>query len=244
MNMALLMQRARTNHQPHVGPGTTWIDAYLAVGGVNKFAFEFNNNLLDSSGNGHNASAVGTITYTGDDPAPLGGNCANVTGGQYANIPKAANVAGNTTFTVIGIVRVAPSGFGNNILWMGGGDSGSNAISLSFLGTAAAPQLACDSARGFWGSYAFPAAMATDWMTAIIEYTPGTMKWYVAARGASGLTLLGTKSLNVNVQYLGGNGNWLFQWNGIRRYIGKCAFVGLKQGVLTTAEKNRFIIPT
>lgn len=218
-----------------------WINAYLAASGTPVFAFEFDNNAADVSGNGNTTSISGTITYTSDDPAPGGGYAANVTGATYVNLPGAANVTGAEPWTLIGIVKVPSTGFasssGGHHLWAGGADATRRAISMSFTGDAT-PALMCDFEYATMNA-PIPSALVNAWMTAIFTYDGTTLRMYASGAGQP-LTKVGEAAQSINVYP---DKNALFQWNNIRRFIGACAFVGLKKGVMTEVELAQFLIP-
>ncbi len=215
--------------------GASWLEAYFAASGDPIFAFEFDNDITDSSGNGYNGSWVGTgsIIYTEDDPSPAGGFSVNLTGSRGANINTNAIVTGGDSFTVVGIVKVPSNGFGNNILWMGGKDPGTGtsriAASISFWGSGTAPRIAVDFARSNI-NYPIDPALVGQWMTVIVEYDQPTqtVSVYVAGAGDTEFTLAGQNSaVPISLQT---SRNALFEWSGIRRFIGACAFVGKKRG--------------
>lgn len=219
----------------------SYLDAYFAASGTPVFAFEFDNNLSDSSGNGYNASPGGTIVYTADDPAPGGGNCVNTTGSQSGNMPTSAIVTGNNAFTVIGVMKVSFGGWGNNILWMGGQDdfgSGTRAFSITCFGSSTAPKLGIDFARSTF-QVAIDPKYVGQWIVVFADYIPGTgVRIHFAGLGDTAVTLAGSaaKTLNMTV-----SNNALFHWNNIRRFIGKAAFCGMKAGTLTSKDRQMFL---
>lgn len=228
----------------------SWELALSASPGNTIFYYEFNNNTLDSSGNGYDATITGTITYTNDDPAASGGTSANVTGSTSGQIPVNALTTGNNPFTLIGVVKVPSTGFGNCVLWMGGSDGGSptnrQAFSMSFFGSAGSPAIGCDFARSTV-SYPISTGLIDKWMTVIVEFDSTNLAIYVAPKGGS-FSKIGETALTMNT--VAGK-NWLFAWGGdgsgggspIRLFIGACAFVGLKDTALSATDRDRFLIP-
>ena len=222
----------------------TWIDAYMKAAGDNIFAFEFNYNVSDSSGNGYDGSLAGTIAYERNDPAYYGGMSGGVSGSTGVNLPLAAIPNGGEPFTLIGVVRVPSNGFGNCILWMGGRDSGSSAlkqaVSLSFWGSGTAPRIATDFARSNFSALIDP-ALVGKWMTAVIRYDGTTLEILTAGKGDSEFALAGSTEVVLDIQQ---QRNALFQWQTIRRFVGECAFVGLKKGAMSDKDLELFLIPS